>query len=336
MAEEAKAMSEGTDPRLGPGGRHKLDQRKIRAARNVAIVTGSTSGIGRAAAKDLGKAGWYVMVHGRDELGGEEVVAQAKSLGGTAAFVPADLREADSCEGLVGYAAGSKGRIDLLVNNTGVNAFTSVTGPQIEDWQSCLDLDLRACWLCSRAAVPHMLLGSAIVNVAPNHALATIPGCFPVQRSQSGDAGGHGPGVGAGGIRVNAVCPGYIDTPVNDAYFSASAEPNEERERVVGLHPLGRLGIPEDVARSVRFLALEEESGFITGSVLLVDGGRGALTAAGFGVKRAEGHVHGRPRVSASPAFRNPSPDAGTEGTGGTAAWDIKVTRRPSPTEARS
>lgn len=105
-----------------------MDQRKISVVRKVALVTGSTSGIGRSAAKGLGRVGWYVVVHGRDEFGGEETVAEVESLGGTAGFVPADLREAGSCEDLVGFAADSEGRIDLLVNNAGAKVFTGVMG----------------------------------------------------------------------------------------------------------------------------------------------------------------------------------------------------------------
>jgi NAD(P)-dependent dehydrogenase (short-subunit alcohol dehydrogenase family) len=236
------------------------------------LVTGSTRGIGRATAELFAAHGAHVIVHGLEDDG--ETVEGIRSAGGKADFVAADLSEESAAERIVDFAMGHAGRLDVLVNNAGANVFGGVLDTDVATWNRCLDLDLRAVWLCSRAAA-RVMDGGAIVNVASNHAFATLPGVFPYNVAKAAVlALTQSLAIELAPIRVNAVCPGYIDTPINDTYFGGFADPAAERARVEALHPLRRIGRPEEVARAIRFLA---HDGFTTGTTLTIDGGRSAL-----------------------------------------------------------
>ena len=236
------------------------------------LVTGSTRGIGRATAELFAAHGAHVIVHGLEDDG--ETVGRIRSAGGTADFVAADLTEEGAAERIVDFAMEQAGRLDVLVNNAGANVFGGVLDTDIATWNRCLDLDLRAVWLCSRAAA-RVMDGGAIVNVASNHAFSTLPGVFPYNVAKAGVlALTQSLAIELAPIRVNAVCPGYVDTQITDTYFGGFADPAAERARIEALHPLNRIGQPEEVARAVLFLAGD---GFTTGTSLTIDGGRSAL-----------------------------------------------------------
>ncbi|MGW4028841.1 glucose 1-dehydrogenase [Streptomyces sp. NPDC004838] len=248
--------------------------------RRTALVTGSTRGIGAATARLLAADGAQVIVHGLEEAEGDRLVAELRAAGGTAHFVPADLTDPAAPDRLIDRALELTGRLDVLVNNAGANVFAGVEAADPAVWNRCLDLDLRAVWLCSRAAARVMTGPAAIVNIASNHATATMPGVFPYNVAKAGVLAltqSLAIELAARDIRVNAVCPGYIDTAVNEDYFGTFPDPAAERARVEALHPLGRIGDPDAVARAIRFLASAEESPFTTGTCLTVDGGRSAL-----------------------------------------------------------
>lgn len=248
--------------------------------KRTALVTGSTRGIGAATARLLAADGAQVVIHGLEETDGEALAAELRDAGAAAHFVPADLADPESPDRLIRRVLELTGRLDVLVNNAGANVFAGTEAAGPDDWNRCLDLDLRAVWLCSRAAAGVMTGPAAIVNVASNHASATLPGIFPYNVAKAGVLAltqSLAIELAARDIRVNAVCPGYIDTAVNDVYFGGFPDPAAERARVEALHPLGRIGNPDAVARAIRFLASAEESPFTTGTSLTVDGGRSAL-----------------------------------------------------------
>lgn len=244
------------------------------------IVTGATKGIGRATALLFGAAGAHVIVHGRSEVAANEVRGEILASGGEATIALTDLREPEAADAVVEAAINSTGRVDVLVNNAGANVFAGVSAATLVEWDDCINLDLRAVWLCSRAAAQEMGPGSAIVNVSSNHATSTIPGTFPYNVAKAGvNALTQSLAIelAADGIRVNSVVPGYIDTPINDAYFATFADPGAARKAAEKLHPLGHLGAAIDVAHAIEFLADSGRSEFTTGSSLTIDGGRSAL-----------------------------------------------------------
>ncbi|WP_202512547.1 glucose 1-dehydrogenase [Streptomyces sp. SID3343] len=246
----------------------------------TALVTGSTRGIGAATAELLAADGATVIVHGLDPAEGADVVTALRATGGSAHFVAADLRDERAPDDLIRRTVDLTGRLDVLVNNAGANVFAGTDAADPATWNHALDLDLRAVWLCARAAARVMNGPAAIVNVASNHAFATMPGIFPYNVAKAGVVAltqSLAIELAPRDIRVNTVAPGYIDTAVNERYFAGFADPAAERARVEALHPLGRIGRPHDVARAIRFLASAEESAFVTGTCLTIDGGRSAL-----------------------------------------------------------
>lgn len=251
-------------------------------AGRIVIVTGSTSGIGIGIARAFAAAGDEVVVHGRSAERGEGVLREigAALPGARLRLHLGDLSDPAECEALVAFATEPNGRVDVVVNNAGTNVFTGVMDTTLDDWQRAIDLDLRASWLCARAAAPRMPPGSAIVNVSSNHAFSTLPGSFPYNVAKAGMLAltqSLAMELAERGVRANAICPGYIDTPLNDLYFAGFADPEAERARVRRMHPIGRMGTVDDIARAALFLASAEDSGFMTGTYLLVDGGRSTL-----------------------------------------------------------
>jgi NAD(P)-dependent dehydrogenase (short-subunit alcohol dehydrogenase family) len=244
------------------------------------VVTSSTSGIGRATAHAFAGEGATVVVHGLNEEGSDEVLAGVREAGGDPRFFPGDLRFAETCEGLINFAVAELGHIDVLVNNAGANFFLGALDADLAGWDDCLNLNLRAPWLCTKRAAPHMPRGSAIVNVASVHAFATVPNGFPYNVAKAGVVALTrvlALELAPAGIRVNAVSPGFVETPITGAWFRSLPDPEVERARMVSRHPVGRMGRPEDIARAIRFLALEAEASFVTGGRPRGSAGRSGL-----------------------------------------------------------
>lgn len=244
------------------------------------VVTGATKGIGRATAELFGAGGAHVVVHGRSQTDAEQVAAAVFEAGGSANISLGDLRHESACLDLISDAVRATGSVDCLVNNAGANVFKGVREATLDDWNQCLNLDLRAAWLCARAAVAHMPREAAIVNVSSNHATATLAGVFPYNVAKAGLVAltqSLAIELAPLGIRANTVSPGYVDTPINTAYFATFADPVAAREQANRLHLTQRLGTAREVAEMIVFLADSRRSGFTTGSNFVIDGGRSAL-----------------------------------------------------------
>jgi 3-oxoacyl-[acyl-carrier protein] reductase len=231
----------------------------------TALVTGGSRGIGRAIALELGRAGASVVVGYRS--GSEEAEAVAAESGGRA--VQADVGDPDEARRLVEEA----GELDILVNNAGVTRDGLIARMSDEDWRTVLDTNLGGVFHTCRAAVRGMMRRrrGAIVNVTSVVGLHGNPGQTNYAASKAGIVGftkALARELGSRGVRVNAVAPGYIATALTDVLSE------EARQTILTNTPLGRLGEPGDIAGAVRFLCSDEAS-FITGEVLLVDGGLG-------------------------------------------------------------
>jgi NAD(P)-dependent dehydrogenase (short-subunit alcohol dehydrogenase family) len=238
----------------------------------VAIVTGSTRGIGEGIARRFAAEGASVVVTGRTAADGEATAESIREDGGDARFVRADVRDPDDIATLTDATVEEYGRIDVLVNNAGVETNTATDDATMDDWEFVLETDFRSYWLCAKHAVEHMDRGS-IVNVSSNHAFLTMPEMFPYNAVKAGidgmtramalDFGPH--------VRVNTINPGWIAIERTVSEMDA-----DRRERLESIHPVGRLGTPADVAGVAAFLA-SDDAAFVTGSSVLVDGGRTAV-----------------------------------------------------------
>jgi 3-oxoacyl-[acyl-carrier protein] reductase len=234
-------------------------------AGRLALVTGGSRGIGRAIAQELAGAGAEVVIGYRS--GEQEAAAVAREIGGRA--VQADVSQPEEAARLVEEA----GEIDILVNNAGLTRDGLIARMPDEDWRTVIDTNLGGAFATCRAAARGMMKrrSGTIVNMTSVVGVHGNPGQTNYAASKAGLIGltkALARELASRGVRVNAVAPGYIETGLTDVL------PDTVREALLASTPLGRLGSPEDVAGAVRFLCSAEAS-FITGEVLLVDGGLG-------------------------------------------------------------
>ncbi len=241
----------------------------------VAIITGASSGIGRAAARLFAEAGARLVVGGRDQTRLDDLVIEIRDAGGTAVACVADLRDEDSARVMVDMAMEEHGGLDIAFNNAGtLGALGPSTEMSAEDWRGTLDVNLTGAFLCAKQQVPALLRrggGSLIFTSSFVGQGVGFPGMAAYAASKAGLVGltqALAAEFGRHGIRVNALLPGGTDTPMGRSV----ADTPEAQEQVAQLHALGRLALPEEIARYALFLA-SEESAFVTGASLYADGG---------------------------------------------------------------
>ncbi len=255
--------------------------RSARLGGRIAIVTGAGQGIGAAIATRFAESGAKVVIAELNPTTGEAMAAKLREAGLEAVAVQTDVGDPDSIQRMVEAAIEQFGPPDVLVNNAGINVFHNPLEMPFSEWERCFRIDLNGVWHCCRAVLPHMLAGGrgSIVNIASVHAFQIIPHCFPYPVAKHGLLGltrALAIEYAAKNIRVNAICPGYIETPISFDYWDTFPDPAAERQRAYDLHPPGRIGTPDEVAWPAVFLA-SDEAGFINGASLVVDGGRSVL-----------------------------------------------------------
>ena len=246
----------------------------MRLTDRVAIVTGAARGIGRGIATEFVNEGASVLVADVDEHGGHETVKELEAAGGTAAFQPCDVADEDDVRRLVEAATARFGRLDVLVNNAAVGVYQPVHEAATEDFDRALAVNLRGPFLCTKHAAQAMR-GGAIVNIASVHSVQNVGGTAPYAASKGGVASltrASAIDLAPLGIRVNAICPGWIDTPLIQGIFAADDDPVGMRRTVERRQLLKRLGTPADVGRAAVFLA-SDDAAYVTGSLLFVDAG---------------------------------------------------------------
>lgn len=238
----------------------------------TALVTGSSSGIGAAIAKDLAAFGAQVAVHYRGNVeGANAVVEEIRGAGGECSLFKADVSDVTQAADLVKQVQADMGGLDIVVNNAGTTRDTLLMTMSEEAWDTVIDTNLRSVYAVSRAAVRGMIRKrwGRIINITSVVGLSGQAGQANYAASKAGIIGftkSLAREVASRNVTVNAVAPGFIPTALTDALS------DEQHEAVIQATPLGRMGTPEEVAWAVAFLA-SERSGFITGQVITVDGG---------------------------------------------------------------
>jgi NAD(P)-dependent dehydrogenase (short-subunit alcohol dehydrogenase family) len=245
----------------------------------IVIVTGAGSGIGKGIALLAAQEGATVVIAEINAENGACTADEIQAAGGTSTFVGTDVADPAGVDALIEKTLEMFGRIDALVNNAGVDLEGDTTAYPIETWRQTIDINLGGAFLCSRACLPTMRKhGGVIVNIASVHSMFGFSGCTAYDASKGGlvamtrslaiENGPHG-------IRVNAICPGYIDTPLWENWLAQRPDPDKMERLTRQSHPLRRRGTPRDIAQATRFL-ISDESTWITGTTLVVDGGMGA------------------------------------------------------------
>ncbi len=241
----------------------------------VAIITGSTSGMGRASAELFAKEGAKVVVVGRNEGRANEVVEAIKAEGGKAIYLIADMSNPDDVQNIVDTAVNEYGTIDVLFNNAGMFSLTPITDLSLEEWNNILAVNLTAAFLLTKLAIPVMKENGkgSIINTSSSAAFSPKYGAVGYVTSKHAIAGltksiamELGPD-----IRCNSIAPGLIDTPM-----AAAAGPEAEAagQAMVAATPMKRKGLGEDIAYAAVYLA-SDESTFVDGQIIRVDGGEG-------------------------------------------------------------
>lgn len=247
----------------------------------VVLVTGAGRGIGRSTAELFAERGARVIVAEIDQDVAEETVDIIQAKGGDATSITTDIQSPEEIRELMEIVDSTYGRLDVLVNNAGIIITEGTLGATEEEWERCININVRGTWLCSKYATPIMKrTGGAIVNLSSMHAFHTSKGSFPYSVTKGGIVAltrALAIDLGPMGIRVNAVLPGLIETRMSSDWIRFLKESRNGWERVLNLHPVRRIGEPMDVARVIYFFA-SEEAAFVTGCSLFVDGGRHAIT----------------------------------------------------------
>jgi NAD(P)-dependent dehydrogenase (short-subunit alcohol dehydrogenase family) len=241
----------------------------------IALVTGGTSGIGRDAAVLFAKAGAKVVVAGRRDLEGQQTIDLIRASGGDALFVRTDVSKAPDVETLVLRTAEKFGRLDIAFNNAGIEGvWTPLVRQSEEDFDRTIDINLKGVWLCLKYEIRQMLKqggGGAIVNMSSITGLVGSAGAAAYCASKHGVIGLTKTAAlenAKNGIRVNAICPAAVDTPMAERIFGAP----HVHKYVLSCHPMGRFGKPSEIADAVIWMCSDRAS-FMTGQSLVLDGG---------------------------------------------------------------
>jgi len=249
-----------------------------RVDEKTAIVTGGALGIGKATAERLAEEGAQVAVTDLKDDEGASVVADIEAAGGTARYWHMDVSDEDEVKRVFDEVAEAFGGIDVLVNNAGISGPDKPTHELTEEeWDEVMAVNEKGVFFCTKHAIPYMREagGGSIINLSSIYGIISAPDIPPYHASKGAvrlmtktDALEYA----EDDIRVNSVHPGFIWTPLVEEYLSEQGDVEEGREQLDELHPLGHVGEPKDIADGILYLA-SDESKFVTGSELVIDGG---------------------------------------------------------------
>jgi NAD(P)-dependent dehydrogenase (short-subunit alcohol dehydrogenase family) len=245
----------------------------------VAVITGSGSGIGRAAAIEFAREGASVVVADINLAGALDTVQRIHQAGGKAHAVETDVANPESVRNLVGETLRVFSKVHVLFNNAAIQINKTVEDTTVEEWNREIAVNLGGVFLCSKFFMPHLrATKGAIVNMSSVNGFFVEPMCAGYCATKAAIIGltkAMAIDHGKEGIRVNCMCPGYIDAGLAEGYFQAQPDPAAARASAGKLHALWRIGRPEEVGRAAVFLASDDAS-FVTGTAFVVDGGFGS------------------------------------------------------------
>ena len=243
----------------------------------VAVVTGGAYGIGRGIVLEFVHHRIGVVIADRDDARGVALQAELRQKGATVAFIHCDVRVDAEIQNLIAEAERTFGRIDVLCNNAGVECYRPADQYTLDEWNNIVETNLRGTFLCTKYAFPHLKRSGhgSVVNISSVQAFANEPQISVYAATKAGILAltrGMALDFAAAGVRVNAVCPGAIQTGMMEAFLEGKPDPEQEIRAIDGTIPLGRVGQPKDIAQAVYFLA-SDAAAYITGAALVVDGG---------------------------------------------------------------
>jgi len=242
----------------------------------VALVTGGAYGIGRGIVQEFAKNGEALVIADRDAERGSALESSIRVAGSEVLFVNTDVRIESQVQALVARVSEVFGRIDVLCNNAGIECYRRAEEYTIDDWNAISETNLRGAFLCTKYAYPFLKKSrGCIVNISSVQGFANEPQISAYAASKAGLLGltrGMALDFAADGVRVNAVCPGAIQTGMMEPFIKNQPDPEEAVKAIGRTIPLGRVGQPEDIAHAVYFLT-SPAAAYITGATLVVDGG---------------------------------------------------------------
>jgi len=251
----------------------------MRLKDRVVVITGAGSGIGRASAKEFAREGARLVVADINLAGAEETVRQISSAGGVARAVQGDVARPESVQKLVEETLKAFSQVHVLFNNAAIQVSKTVEDTTVEEWNRQMAVNVGGIFLCAKFFLPHLRkTRGTIINMASVNGFFVEPMCagycatkgaiIALTKAMAIDHGKEG-------VRVNCICPGYIDAGLAEGYFQAQPDPAAARAAAGKLHALWRIGRPEEVGRLAVFLASDDAS-FMTGSAVVVAGGFGS------------------------------------------------------------
>ena len=241
----------------------------------VALITGAAKGIGKGCAKVLSNQGAVIAVIDLDRVNGQLTADTIEAGGGRAVFLEGDVSKGNEVQTVITRLLGLFGRLDILINNAGYHISKNVEETSEEEWDYIINTNLKSVFLCSKYAMPHLRkTRGTIINMSSMVGLvgqrnagaysATKGGIIAMTKGMALD-------FAKDGIRVNCVCPGWVETPLVEGWFGQQPDPTAAKAYIYGRHPLGRIATAEEVGKAVLFLC-SDQSSFVTGVALPVDG----------------------------------------------------------------